>query len=164
MPPIETETNMTCLPEKSLVIKLKKETSFCGSTKQEDTFESIIQQAAEHHQVDLALIKAIIMAESSFNPRAVSERGAVGLMQLMPQTAMSLGVKDCFNPEHNIHAGVKYFKQLLNRFEGDIKLALAAYNAGSRKVKEYHGVPPFKATQQYIKKVLIYYDDYKLTS
>jgi soluble lytic murein transglycosylase-like protein len=82
-------------------------------------------------------------------------------MQLMPKTAKSLGVNDAFDPENNINAGVLYFKTLLNEFRGDVELALAAYNAGSRKVKEYQGVPPFKATQAYIKKVFEYYRHYQ---
>jgi soluble lytic murein transglycosylase-like protein len=101
------------------------------------------------------------MAESSYNPKAISKKGARGLMQLMPKTAEILGVKDSFNPEQNINAGVKHFKGLMNRFKGDVKLALAAYNVGSRKVRKYQGVPPFKATQSYIKKVLEYYQYFK---
>ncbi len=124
-------------------------------------FYPIIQEAAEIYNVEPALIKAIIMAESSYNPEAVSRKGAIGLMQLMPTTARSLGVKNVFNPEHNIKAGVRYFKQLMDRFNGDARLALAAYNAGSRKVRQYEGVPPYKSTQCYIRKVFKYYEYYK---
>ena len=124
-------------------------------------FHAIIQEASHRYQVDPALIRAIIMAESSYNPRAISKKGARGLMQLMPATAKALGVEDSFNPEHNIYGGVKYFKQLLDRFDGNTRMALAAYNAGSRNVREYQGVPPFKATHYYIKKVFSYYDRYK---
>ncbi len=120
-------------------------------------FEEHILQAAQTYQVDPALIHAIIMAESSYNPRAVSHRGAQGLMQLMPTTAKWLGVEDSFDPAMNIDGGVRYFKRLLDRFDGDVKLALAAYNAGSRYVRKYGGVPPFKATRLYIKKVLHYH-------
>jgi hypothetical protein len=120
-------------------------------------FHDIILQAAREYDVDAALIRAIIMAESSYNPRAVSHRGAQGLMQLMPTTAKWLGVKDSFNPEANIDAGVRYFRRLLDRFDGDVELALAAYNAGSRYVKKYKGVPPFKATRKYIRKVMEYH-------
>ena len=126
-------------------------------------FHPIIRQVAQRYEVEPAIIKAIIMAESSFNPRAVSHKGAQGLMQLMPRTARYLGVEDSFDPEHNINGGVKYFKRLLDRFDGDVQLALAAYNAGSRNVRKYNGVPPFKATQVYIKKVLRYYEEYKTT-
>lgn len=124
-------------------------------------FNPIIMEVAGRHEMDPALIKAIIMAESGHNPKAVSKRGAKGLMQLMPITAKSLGVEDVFDPEHNIKAGVVYFKKLLNQFNGDVKLALAAYNAGSRKVRKYKGVPPFKATRIYIRKVFKYYELYK---
>jgi len=129
--------------------------------KREHIFHSIIVQAAHNHQVDPALIKAIIKAESSYNPKAISKRGAKGLMQLMPGTAKALGVEDSFNPEQNIKGGVKYFKNLVNQFNGDVKLALAAYNAGSRTVRKYRGVPPYKATKYYIKKVFQYYHFYK---
>jgi len=127
-------------------------------------FRSIIQEASDLYEVEPELIQAIIMAESSYNPRAVSKRGARGLMQLMPTTAKSLGVEDSFNPEHNIHGGVKYFKRLLDRFDGDTGMALAAYNAGSKKVRKYKGIPPFKATRHYIKRVFSYYNRYKTDS
>jgi soluble lytic murein transglycosylase-like protein len=124
-------------------------------------FNPIIMEVAGRQEMDPALIKAIIMAESGHNPKAVSKRGAKGLMQLMPVTAKSLGVEDVFDPEHNIKAGVVYFKKLLNQFNGDVKLALAAYNAGSRKVRKYKGIPPFRATRIYVRKVLKYYELYK---
>ena len=119
-------------------------------------FHSHILRASQTYEVDAALIRAIIMAESSNNPRAVSHRGAQGLMQLMPTTAKWLGVEDAFDPALNIDGGVRYFKRLLDRFNGDVKLALAAYNAGSRYVLKYRGIPPFKATRLYIQKVLEY--------
>lgn len=128
--------------------------------EKEAAFEPIIFQAAKRYDIDAAMIKAIIMAESSFNPKAVSIKGAKGLMQLMPGTAEYLGVEDSFDPAHNIDGGVRYFKTLLDRFHDDIKLALAAYNAGSRNVRKYGGVPPFRATQSYIDKVLKYYSDF----
>jgi len=124
-------------------------------------YNPIIKKAAARYEIDPALVKAIIMAESNYNPRAVSKMGARGLMQLMPATAEALGVEDSFNPEHNIHAGVRYFRQLLDRFDGNIEFALAAYNAGSRKVRKYNGIPPYRATQIYIEKVFVYYERYK---
>ena len=129
--------------------------------KAKHPYNPIIKKAAERYEIDPALVKAVIMAESNYNPRAISKVGARGLMQLMPATAEALGVEDCFNPEHNIHGGVRYLRQLLDRFDGDIELALAAYNAGSRKVRKYNGIPPFRATQIYIEKVSAYYERYK---
>ena len=140
---------------------LSKDQSSLNGGKKEILFWPIIQSAANRHDVDPVLIRAIIFAESGYNPKAISKRGAQGLMQLMPETAYELGVEDSFNPEDNIHGGVEYFKLLLDRFDGDVELALAAYNAGSRKVRQYQGVPPFKATQHYVKKVLKYYQLYK---
>lgn len=134
------------------------------SRKKEHSLHPIIVQVADSHEIDPALIKAIIMAESGYNPRAISKRGAMGLMQLMPATAEALGVEDSFNPVQNIKGGVKYFKQLVIQFEGDVKLALAAYNAGSKKVREYQGIPPFKSTRSYIDKVFKYYQFYKSQS
>lgn len=139
----------------------KKERPSVRIKREEILYGTIIEKAADRHQVDPALVKAIIMAESGYNPKAISKRGAKGLMQLMPKTAEALGVEDSFNPEDNIDAGVEYFRKLLNRFDGSIELALAAYNAGSRKVRKYRGVPPFKATKYYINKVLEYYETYK---
>ena len=129
--------------------------------KKERLFHPIILQAASRHEIDPALVKAIIMAESGYNPNAISKKGAKGLMQLMPSTAEALGVEDVFNPEQNISGGVRYFKQLVNRFDGDVKLALAAYNAGSQKVRHYQGIPPYKTTHYYIEKVFEYYELYK---
>jgi soluble lytic murein transglycosylase-like protein len=116
---------------------------------------------AARHQVDAALVKAIIMAESSYNPKAVSRRGARGLMQLMPQTARAFGVEDSFNPLQNINGGVRYFKKLTTLFDGDIMLALAAYNAGVTRVKRYNGIPPCEETRSYVNLVLTYYGYYQ---
>jgi len=127
----------------------------------EQLFHTIVLEAANRYQIDPALVKAVIMVESSYNPRAISRRGAKGLMQLMPETAKALGVEDSFNPEHNINAGVKYLRYLMDQFDGDTRLALAAYNAGSSNVRQYSGVPPFSATKYYIKKVFMYYKYYK---
>jgi len=124
-------------------------------------YSDIIEKAAERYNIDAALIKAIIMAESRYNHRAVSKKGAGGLMQLMPHTAKALGVQNIFDPEDNINGGVRYIKKLLNRFKGNTKLALAAYNAGSRYVRHYKGVPPFIQTRTFIKRVLKYQKIYK---
>jgi soluble lytic murein transglycosylase-like protein len=129
----------------------------------ENRYQPLILKAAYRYNIEPAIIKAIIMAESGFNPKAVSKVGARGLMQLMPRTARSLGVEDSFKPAHNIDAGVRYFRQLLDKFDGEVELALAAYNAGSFNVRKYGGIPPFKATQFYINKVLTYYEAYRTT-
>jgi hypothetical protein len=129
--------------------------------KERIPFAEIINRAAGRYQVDRHLIRAIIFAESGYNPKAKSKKGALGLMQLMPSTAQALGVQDVLDPEENIDGGVRYFKTLLDRFDGDVQLALAAYNAGSRHVRNYEGVPPFRATQLYIKKVLEFQQKFK---
>ena len=129
--------------------------------KKSEPFHPIIVKAASRHEVDPALVKAIIMAESGYNPRAVSTQGAKGLMQLMPRTAQALGVEDSFNPEHNVNGGVKYLKQLLDEFDDNLKFALAAYNAGSSKVRRHRGIPPIKSTQHYVNRVFQYYRYYK---
>jgi soluble lytic murein transglycosylase-like protein len=131
------------------------------SVKGEQSFLPIIQRVSLRYDIDPALVRAIIMVESKYNPNAISVKGAKGLMQLMPVTAKYLGVDDVFNPKQNIHAGVRHFKFLLNQFHMDVKLALAAYNAGSRPVKRYKDIPPFKETKRYIKKVFRYYKFYK---
>lgn len=129
--------------------------------KSENFYHTLIEKIADLHEIDPALIKAIVKAESSYNPQAVSTAGAMGLMQLMPATAAEVGVTDSFNPEDNLHGGIKYYKKMLKRFEGDIELALAAYNAGSGAVINHKGVPPYKETRQYIERVKTYYEEYK---
>lgn len=160
--PVVTEPLIKDEKPVPVVVEEKKTDLFLHQIKKaEPLYNPIILEAANLHDVDLNMVKAIIMAESGYNVKRVSRRGARGLMQLMPGTAKSLGVKDVFNPEENIYAGVKYFKSLLDRFNGDEKLALAAYNAGARNVHKYNGVPPFKETKRYIKKVLAYQSFYK---
>lgn len=125
-----------------------------GSTTINNDFKSIIENAAATYGVPAKLIESVIQHESSFNPNAVSSAGATGLMQLMPATAKYLGVSNAFNPEQNIMGGTKYLSQLMKKYDGDISLTLAAYNAGPGNVSKYNGIPPFKETQNYVKKVL----------
>ena len=125
-----------------------------------DRYGPLIDRAAEAHQVDSALVSAVIQAESSGNPKAVSPAGAKGLMQLMDTTAADLGVRKVFDPAENIDSGTRYLRQLLDRF-GDTKLALAAYNAGPGTVERHRGVPPYPETEQYIEKVMDKYARYR---
>ncbi|AVX29642.1 Transglycosylase SLT domain-containing protein [Carboxydocella thermautotrophica] len=126
-----------------------------GAIKAPAAFAPLIQQAAQKYGVDPDLITAVIQAESSFNPHAISRVGAQGLMQLMPATARALGVTNAFDPAQNIEGGTKYLRQLLDQFGGNEALAVAAYNAGPHAVKKYgNNIPPYQETQNYVKRVL----------
>lgn len=124
-------------------------------------YDRLINDACIKHGVDPLLVKAIIKAESDFDPQTVSVKGARGLMQLMPETANDMGVADIDNPQNNIDGGVKYLKRLMGIFKSDLKLVVAAYNAGENAVLKYKSIPPFKETREYVKKVFGYLKDYE---
>lgn len=118
--------------------------------------DAIFDEAARKYGISANLLKAVAKAESDFRPDATSRCGAMGIMQLMPGTAAGLGVTDAYDPEQNIMGGARYLKGMLDRFDGDVSLALAAYNAGPNNVEKYNGIPPFNETQNYVKTVLEY--------
>ena len=119
----------------------------------ESKYNEIIVKAARYHDVDAALVSAVIKAESDYNAKTVSHKGARGLMQLMPATAKRFGVRDSFDPEQNIYAGTKYLRWLLDKFDGNADLAVAGYNAGEGNIMKYDGVPPFRETVNYINRI-----------
>lgn len=133
--------------------EVKKTEEFSSYLQTTASLEEIFTQASETYGVPKDLIKAIAKAESDFNPNATSGAGAQGVMQLMPATARELGVTDSYDPYQNIMGGTKYIKQMLDKYDGNVTLALAAYNAGSGNVAKYGGVPPFEETQNYVVKV-----------
>jgi soluble lytic murein transglycosylase-like protein len=135
--------------------------SFVASIRDSKQYDSLISEFSRKYQVDFALIKAIIRAESGFNPLAVSRKGAKGLMQLMPETAQRVNVSNVFNPRENIEGGVRHFKYLLSLFDNDLRLSLAAYNAGENIVGELRSIPPYRETVDYVKRVLSFYQSYR---
>lgn len=120
-------------------------------------YDPVISEASKKHGVSFSLLKALIKTESDFNPRAVSRAGAMGLMQIMPENIRRLKIKDPFDPKDNIMGGTRYLKQLINRFNGKLHLALAAYNAGPGVVEKYQRIPPFQETENFVKQVMEYY-------
>ena len=160
-------TNCPRDPKFKLYIRESKEdvgndnhSSSFSYIKDSNQYDSLISELSKKYQVDFALIKAMIRAESGFNPFAVSRKGAKGLMQLMPETALRMNVSNSFNPRENIEGGVRYFKYLLSLFNDDLRLSLAAYNAGENVVGELRSIPPYRETVDYVKKVLSYYQSY----
>lgn len=139
---------------------------YMGRLKGKETikFDQLIAASCERYGVEFALVKAVIRAESAFDPSALSSAGARGLMQLMPATAAQHGVDDIHDPQSNIEGGVRHLRLLLNRFRGNLTLALAAYNAGPETVDRYNGVPPYAETQTYVQRVLQFRESYRQRS
>jgi len=126
-----------------------------------EKYDDLITLASEIYGVAFPLLKAIIKAESDFDPYAVSKKGATGLMQIMPENFKLLGIRDPFDPWQNINAGARYFKQMYDRFKGKLALSLAAYNAGPTAVDRYKTIPPYAETEEYVRRVMKYYYNYK---
>lgn len=141
--------------------KLRTNFKFAAAYRNKEEFEPIIKSLASEYGVDISLVKAVIHAESGYNPNAVSPKGAQGLMQLMPRTAQGLKVSNSFDPKENIRGGVRYLRFLLDTFKGDVSLALAAYNAGLNRVSQYGGIPPYQETRDYVSRVLSYQKSYQ---
>jgi hypothetical protein len=128
-----------------------------SSSNMPSAYVDIINTACDRHGIDPALVHAVVKVESDFNPYALSRKGAMGLMQLMPQTAVELNVRNSFNPYDNIDGGVRYLRYLIDRYEGNLSLALAAYNSGETAVKRWGTIPPFRETQNYVQRILKIY-------
>ncbi|MBJ6749937.1 lytic transglycosylase domain-containing protein [Geomonas anaerohicana] len=141
--------------------RLRTAFKLSGYARNPAEFEPIISSCSREFGVDSSLVKAVIHAESGYNPSAVSPKGAQGLMQLMPKTAQGLKVADSFNPSDNIRGGVRYLRFLLDTFKGNESLAVAAYNCGLNAVAKYGGIPPYPETQTYVSKVLSYRNSYR---
>jgi soluble lytic murein transglycosylase-like protein len=149
--------SLTNVPSDARYRKIELESASFHATLSERELEPVIKRHSSQQQLHPALIRAVIKAESNFDPRAVSRAGAIGLMQLMPQTAARMDVHDMYDPDDNVAGGTKYLRQLLDRFHGNLPLALAAYNAGENIVDRYQALPPIDETRQYVRKVLRYY-------
>jgi len=152
--------HLTNVPDKRYNLVLKEGWVRFRLGANVDPYDPMIRKTSERYGVDYALVKAVIKAESNFDPLAVSRAGAKGLMQLMPGTAKVLGVNDSFHPADNIEGGVRHLRYLLNLFNGDLQLALAAYNAGEDAVFRYSGLPPYQETRTYVQRVLQYFQNY----
>jgi soluble lytic murein transglycosylase-like protein len=148
------------MKEKRVIIEVKEEITSQGKSDI-SVYDDLIAKTSEKYRIDASLVKAIIKAESNFNHRAVSPVGARGLMQLMPATAATLQVQDSFHPENNIDGGVRYLRYLMNLFNGNLPLVLAAYNSGENTVMRYKNrIPPYQETQTYVRRVLDYFSRY----
>ena len=152
-------TNTPTSSDYKLYIKEKSQNNKSGFSTQK--YDDIIKKAHKKYGVEFSLIKAVIKVESGFNPKAVSKRGAKGLMQIMPDNFKTLAVKDPFNPSQNIMGGTLYLQRLLKRYKNKLPLVLAAYNAGPGAVDKHKRIPPYRETQDYVRKVMKTYSQYK---
>lgn len=154
-------TNVPTNPKAKYVLIMREKRIILRYDIDVNKFDQFISNSSNKHNIDPALVRAVIKAESNFNHRAVSPVGAQGLMQLMPATASQLQVDDAFHPEKNIEGGVRYLSYLLKLYRGNLTLALAAYNAGEGAVAKYHNqVPPYRETRNYVKRVLSFYNSF----
>jgi soluble lytic murein transglycosylase len=155
-------TNALTATDNDYRVYLKERRPRRDSNSAPEDFEPYIQKAADYHGLSIELLKAIIKAESDFNPLAVSRKGAMGLMQIMPENFKDLDIRDPFDPQENIMGGARYFREMLDRFNGHLPLSLAAYNAGPTAVERYNNrIPPYKETEDYVRRVLHYYYAFK---
>jgi soluble lytic murein transglycosylase-like protein len=154
-PPVKLAPSAVAKPQS---IYMSRELSFMGQDRpavslDRDGVEKLVREASERYRVDPALVRAVIQTESNWNASAYSRKGAMGLMQLIPTTAQRFGANDAFNPKQNVDAGVRYLSRLLERYNGNLDLALAAYNAGEGAVDRAHGIPAFRETRNYVQRV-----------
>jgi soluble lytic murein transglycosylase len=154
-------TNAPTSNEHEYKVYLKERTSVSKKFYSTNKYDHFITDASEQTGVDSRLLKAMIKAESDFNTRAVSKKGAMGLMQIMPENFKMLDLENPFDPMQNIRAGARYFQQLYKRFNGKLALSLAAYNAGPTAVDRYKRIPPYQETEEYVRRVLRYYRTFK---
>ena len=154
-------TNTPTSNEHEYKVYVKERTSISKKFSATNKYDHFISNASEQTGVDSRLLKAMIKAESDFDPRAISKKGAMGLMQIMPENFKMLDLENPFDPRQNIRAGARYFQQLYKRFNGKLALSLAAYNAGPTAVDRYKRIPPYQETEEYVRRVLRYYRTFK---
>jgi len=157
----ELQKQIAILPSKSLGQKSLNQRSLTQGLTARD-FSAVVSAASERHHLDSDFINSVIHAESGFNSRAVSQKGAQGLMQLMPQTASQLGIRDAFDATANVDGGTRYLRELLDQYHGNVAKALAAYNAGPARVAQYRGIPPYHETHAYVARIIRDYNRKKL--
>ncbi|MFZ0611214.1 MAG: lytic transglycosylase domain-containing protein [Desulfobacterales bacterium] len=155
-------TNAPTASENDYRVYVKEKTVYSAQVYSSDSFEECIRQASVRYNISHPLLKAVIKAESDFNPRARSKKGAMGLMQIMPANIKAMNISNPFDPLENILGGARYLREMLDRFDGHLPLSLAAYNAGPTAVERYNNqVPPYKETEEYVKRVLKFYSSYQ---